>query len=79
MGYLRVIYSENRRPYTSYPGKLCRERNIISIIGNDYWRLLTGGINWFRNEEWERRQRVRGNDKATMRCYCRGQKYQSNV
>ena len=24
MGYLRVIYSEKRRPYTSYPSKLCR-------------------------------------------------------
>lgn len=24
MGYLRVIYSEKRRPYTSYPGKLCK-------------------------------------------------------
>jgi len=24
MGYLRVIYSEKRRPYTSYPSKLCK-------------------------------------------------------
>lgn len=24
MGYLRVIYSEKRTPYTSYPGKLCK-------------------------------------------------------
>ena len=24
MGYLRVIYSERRRPYTSYPSKLCK-------------------------------------------------------
>ena len=24
MGYLRVIYSEKRRPYTSYPSRLCK-------------------------------------------------------
>ena len=24
VGYLRVVYSEKQRPYTSYPGKLCK-------------------------------------------------------
>ena len=24
MGYLRTVYSERVRPYTDYPGKLCR-------------------------------------------------------
>jgi SAM-dependent methyltransferase len=42
VGYLRTVYSEKRRPYTSYPGKLCKYL-VDLYFKPDYKTLLDVG------------------------------------